>query len=90
MIIDNQQVVILLLTIEYNSTQFYDAQINSIQEMMDPKEEITTIHDLQLQPLVLFNTVDPAVLVVEKRIICSVLKPENIPIALLDISILRI
>ena len=58
-------------------------KIVSIQEMMDPKEEITRIHDLQLHPVVLYNTVDPAVLIVEKQIICSVPKPENIPIALL-------
>lgn len=51
--------------------------------MVDPNDEIQTIEDLQLQPLVLFNTVDPAVLVVEKQIIFSIPKPEFIPIALL-------
>ena len=51
--------------------------------MSDTKEEVKKVDDLQLQPLILFNTVDPAVLVVEKQIICSIPKPGYIPIALL-------
>lgn len=39
--------------------------------------------DLQPQPLMLFNTVDPPVLVIEKQVICTVPKPGYIPAALL-------
>jgi hypothetical protein len=51
--------------------------------MVDPNTEIQMMKDLQLQPMVVYNTVDPPALVVEKQIIFSIPKPEYIPMALL-------
>ena len=51
--------------------------------MVDPNTEIQMMEDLQLQPLVVYNTVDPPVLIVEKQTVLSIPKPEYIPTALL-------